>query len=44
MLQKCRPDWDICKPELKSEWAKGDKSSFYPYGQTMKQVFADQDK
>ena len=30
MLQKCRPDWDITRPELKAAWARGDKAGFYP--------------
>jgi peroxiredoxin len=43
VLQKCRPDWDITKPELKEAWARGDKARFYPYGKTFAQVFAEQD-
>jgi peroxiredoxin len=42
VLQKCRPDWDITKPELKEAWARGEKSRFYPYGKTHAQVFAEQ--
>jgi peroxiredoxin len=30
--KKCRPDWDITKPELKAAWQHGDKKLFYPYG------------
>jgi len=43
VLQKCRPDWDITKPELKEAWTRGDKARFYPYGRTFAQVFAEQD-
>ncbi len=42
VLQKCRPDWDITKPELRAAWARGDKASFYPYGKSFAQVFAEQ--
>src|SRR6516165_4791322 len=26
VLQKCRPDWDISRPDLREAWARGDKS------------------
>jgi len=42
VLQKCRPDWDITKPELKAEWERGDKSRFFPYGKTFAQLFSEQ--
>jgi peroxiredoxin len=44
VLRRCRPDWDISDPDLQIAWQQGDKSQFYPYGKTMAQVFADQDK
>jgi len=44
VLRKCRPDWDISKPEMREAWSRGEKSQFYPYGKTWAQVFADQDK
>jgi peroxiredoxin len=31
VLKKCRPDWDITKPELKNAWQEGRKEAFYPY-------------
>jgi peroxiredoxin len=43
ILQKCRPDWDITRPEPKAAWARGDRSQFYPYGKSHAQVFAEQD-
>ena len=43
VLKKCRPDWDITSPEMKAAWARGEKTRFYPYGQSLAQVFADQD-
>lgn len=44
VLHKCRPDWDITTPALKAAWARGEKGQFYPYGKTLAQVFAEQDK
>ena len=43
VLKKCRPDWDITSPEMKAAWAGGEKTRFYPYGQSLAQVFAEQD-
>jgi peroxiredoxin len=43
VLRKCRPDWDIARPELKAAWEKGDKTLFYPYGKTLAQVFKGDD-
>jgi len=34
ITKKCRPDWDITTPELKSDWQQGRKELFYPYGKT----------
>jgi peroxiredoxin len=44
VLRKCRPDWDITTPALSAAWARGEKTQFYPYGKTLAQVFAEQDK
>jgi peroxiredoxin len=43
VLQKCRPDWDITKPELKAAWEQGRKELFYPYGKTYVQTLGEQD-
>jgi len=43
VLQRCRADWDISKPELRAAWEKGDKARFYPYGKTYAEVFAGQE-
>ena len=42
ILQSCRPDWDITRPELKAAWSRGDRARFYPYEKTYAQVFAEQ--
>jgi len=43
VLQKCRPDWDITRPEIKGAWARGEKNRFYPYGKSLAKVFSEQD-
>src|SRR4051794_20166673 len=41
VLRRCRPDWDITRPELKAAWANGEKARFFPYGKTQAQTFAE---
>jgi peroxiredoxin len=43
LSQKCRPDWDLSRPELKAAWQRGEKDRFYPYGKSFAKVFAEQD-
>ena len=43
VLQKCRPDWDITRPDFKAAWERGEKDRFYPYGKSFAQVFAEQE-
>jgi peroxiredoxin len=43
VTKKCRPDWDITAPELKSAWQAGRKDLFYPYGKTYAQTIGEQD-
>jgi peroxiredoxin len=40
LTQKIRPDWDLADPQLRREWQQGDKARFWPYGKSMKEVFA----
>lgn len=42
VLQKCRPDWDITRPELRAAWERGEKDRFYPYGKPLAKVFSEQ--
>ena len=42
VLLKCRPDWDITRPEMRAAWDAGDKKRFYPYGKSYAQVFKEQ--
>jgi len=42
VLMKCRPDWDITKPEFKAAWAEGRKEMFYPYGKTFLQTLREE--
>lgn len=43
VLKKCRRDWDITTPELKTAWAEGRKDLFYPYGKTFVSTLAEED-
>jgi peroxiredoxin len=43
VLQKCRPDWDISRPELKAAWERGEKDRFFPYGKSYAKMLAEQD-
>jgi hypothetical protein len=43
VTKKCRPDWDITTPELKTAWQQGHKELFYPYGKTYVQTLGEQD-
>jgi peroxiredoxin len=43
VTRKCRPDWDISTPEMKTAWQQGRKDHFYPYGKTYAQTIAEQD-
>jgi len=42
VLQRCRPDWDITRPELKAAWQRGEKGRFYPYGRRFAEVIAEE--
>ncbi len=42
VLQRCRPDWDITRPELRAAWHRGDRAQFHPYGKSWAKVFAEQ--
>jgi peroxiredoxin len=41
VLRKCRPDWDISRPERKAEWEQGRKELFYPYGKTFAETISE---
>ncbi|HUR94258.1 MAG TPA: redoxin domain-containing protein [Gemmatimonadales bacterium] len=43
VTKKCRPDWDIARPEMKLAWEEGRKEVFYPYGKTYLQSIGEQD-
>ncbi len=40
LTMKIRSDWDLGKPGLRESWESGDKSAFWPYGRSMKEVLA----
>jgi len=43
VLQRCRPDWDIDTAAQRTAWETGEKSKFYPYGKTQRELLAEQD-
>jgi hypothetical protein len=40
VTEKMRPDWDMTAPSQREAWGRGDKSAFWPYGKTRREVFA----
>ena len=40
VTNKVRPDWDLATPGLREAWERGDRSGFWPYGKSMKEVLA----
>jgi peroxiredoxin len=42
VTRRIQPDWDLSDPQLKAAWKAGDKSRFWPYGKSLRQVFADE--
>jgi predicted ATPase len=40
VTEKVRPDWDITAPGQREAWDRGDKSAFWPYGVSLREVFA----
>src|ERR1051325_2265959 len=42
VLRKCRPYWDVTKPELEAAWQEGRKELFYPYGKTRAETLGDE--
>ncbi len=40
VTMKIRKDWDLGKPGLREAWEKGDKSEFWPYGKSLREVLA----
>ena len=43
VMKKCRPDWEITKPEMKCAWQEGRKELFHPYGKTYAQTVREQE-
>lgn len=36
-----RPDWDLAVSSLRAKWEGGERSDFWPYGRSMREVFAE---
>jgi len=41
VLQECRWDWDLSRPDVRAAWQAGEKERFYPYGKTFTQALAE---
>jgi len=35
-----RPDWDLSDPNVRREWQAEDKHGLWPYGKSLKELFA----
>jgi peroxiredoxin len=40
VTEKVRPDWDITAPGQRDAWERDDNSAFWPYGMSLREVFA----
>jgi peroxiredoxin len=40
VTMKIRSDWDLGTPGLRESWDHGDKSGFWPYGRSLREVLA----
>jgi len=40
VTMKIRSDWNLGKPGLREAWERGDKSAFWPYGRSLREVLA----
>jgi peroxiredoxin len=38
ITRSIHPDWDLSDPQLRAAWKAGDKSKFWPYGKTLRQL------
>jgi peroxiredoxin len=38
---RIRPDWDLSDAKIRAAWAAGDKSKFWPYGRSLREILAD---
>lgn len=40
ITSQIRPDWDLGTPGLREKWESGQRDDFWPYGRSMREVFA----
>jgi peroxiredoxin len=40
LFAEVRPDWDLGTPDLREKWEAGEHNDFWPYGRSMREVFA----
>jgi len=43
VTRSMRPDWDLGAPGLREKWEEGTRDDFWPYGLSMREVFANRD-
>jgi peroxiredoxin len=43
VTRKCRPDWDITTPDLRTAWQEGHKEHFYPYGKGYAETLSEEE-
>jgi peroxiredoxin len=42
VMRRIRPDWDLSDPQLRAEWKAGDKSRFWPYGRSLREMLPEE--
>ncbi len=40
VTRRIRPDYDLGDPAVRAAWERGEREKFWPYGRTLRQVFA----
>jgi hypothetical protein len=43
ITRRIRPDFDLATPGLREKWERGERGTFFPYGRSLKDVFAGED-
>lgn len=43
VTRRIRPDWDLARPGLREKWDAGERHDFFPYGRSLREMFADED-
>ncbi|MEX2547182.1 MAG: hypothetical protein WD830_05265 [Chloroflexota bacterium] len=43
ITRRILPDWDLSAPGLREKWDAGERDALFPYGRSLRDVFAEQD-